>query len=112
MDVSNSQNLHFSKAVSLWLFQKFKFIYRVFLGTLGLGKVFVDFLDRKITFPDHKNTDLKRLQNLHFSKRVSPWVWLKISNFFIVSKKILLKKVFADVLDRKLAFLDHRNTAL
>ena len=26
--------------------------------------------------------------------------------------KIPLKKVLADVLDRKLAFLDHRNTAL
>ena len=58
--------------------QKFKFIYRVFLGTLGLRKVFDDFLDRNLTFPDHKNTDLKKLQNLHFSKGVSPRVWLKI----------------------------------
>ena len=63
--------------------QKFKFIYRVFLGTLGLRKVFDDFLDRNLTFPDHKNIDLKKLQNLHFSKGVSPWVWSKISYFSI-----------------------------
>ena len=59
-------------------FAKILIIYRIFWGTLGLGKVFVDFLDRNLTFPECKNTDLKKLQNLHFSKGVSPWVWLKI----------------------------------
>ena len=59
-------------------FAKIQIIYRVFWGTLGLGKVFVDFLDRNLTFPEYNNTDLKKLQNLHFSKGVSPWVWLKI----------------------------------
>ena len=59
-------------------FAKIQIIYRVFWGTLGLGKVFVDFLDRNLTFPEYKNTDLKKFQNLHFSKGVSPWVWLKI----------------------------------
>ena len=98
MDVNNSQNLHFSKGGSLWLLQKFKFIYRVFLGTLGLGKVFDDFLDRNLTFPDHKNTDLKRLLNLHFSKGVSPF--LNLGTFG-------REKVIGDVPDRKLAFLDH-----
>ena len=59
-------------------FAKIQIIYRVFWGTLGLGKVFVDFLDRNLTFPEYKNTDIKKLQNMHFSKGVSPWVWLKI----------------------------------
>ena len=68
----------FPKGLLYVFCQKFKFLYRVFFGTLGLGQVFVDFLDRNLTFPDHKNTDLKRLQNLHFSKGVSPWVWLKV----------------------------------
>ena len=59
-------------------FAKIQITYHVFWGTLGLGKVFVDFLDRNLTFPEYKNTDLKKLQNWHFSKGVSPWVWLKI----------------------------------
>ena len=67
-------------------FAKIQIIYRVFWGTLGLGKVFDDFLDRNLTFPDHKNADLKRLQNLHFSKAASPWV-LERQPAFLNNKK-------------------------
>ena len=38
----------------------------------GLKKVFRDDLYRKLAFLDHKNTDLKKSQNLRFSKEVSP----------------------------------------
>ena len=45
--------------------------------------MFDDFLDRNLTFSDNKKTDLKKLQNLHFSKGVSPWVFSKIGGFSI-----------------------------
>ena len=67
------------------LVKNFKFMYRWFLGKFGLEKVFGDFLDRKQAVLDHKNTDLKKPENLHFCKEVSPCFWSKIMNFFIVS---------------------------
>ena len=54
------------------LVKNFIFLYLFNLGTFGLGKVFGDVPDRKLAFFDHKNTDLKKLQNLYFSKGVSP----------------------------------------
>ena len=52
-----------------------KFLYCVFVGTFGLEKEFCGVLDKKtkLAFLDPKNTDLKKCQNLHFSKGVSPW---------------------------------------
>ena len=55
------------------LIQNFIFLYLFNLGTFGLENVFGDVPDRKLVYFDHKNTYLKKLQNLHFSKGVSPW---------------------------------------
>ena len=44
--------------------------------------VFGNVLDRKLAFLEYKNMDLKKLENWHFSKGVSPWFRPKLSNFF------------------------------
>ena len=77
-------------------------------------KVFGDVLVRKQAFLDNINIDLKRRQNWHFCKGVSPWFWSKICNFFkrFVLCRIHLENVFGDVLVRKQAFLDNINMDL
>ena len=45
-----------------------KFLYLFMLGKTGQAKEFCNFLDRKLAFLDHKNIDLKKWKNLHFSK--------------------------------------------
>ena len=40
-------------------------------------KVFGEVLERKDAFLGYKNIDLKKPLNLHFSKGVSPWFFLK-----------------------------------
>ena len=67
------------------LVKNFKLIYRLVLGKFGLEKVFGYFLDRKQAVLDFKNTDLKKPENLHLCKEVSPSFWSKIINLFIVS---------------------------
>ena len=52
---------------------------------IHLEKVFGDVFVRKQAFLDNINTDLKRRQNLHFCKGVSPLFWSKIGNFVNVS---------------------------
>ena len=44
--------------------------------------VFGTVLDRKLAFLDYKYMHLKKSQNWHFSKGVSPWFRPKLSNFF------------------------------
>ena len=50
-------------------------------------------------------------QNLQFSRGVSPWFWSKICIFSSLCflDHVGPQKVFHDVLDRKLAFLDDEN---
>ena len=48
------------------------------LGNIGREKEFGDVLDRKQPFLDSKNINLRKSQNLHFSKGVNPWFWLKM----------------------------------
>ena len=52
-----------------------KSLYFFFLGKIRQKKVFGNVLDRKLAFLDYKNMDLKKLQNWHFTKGVSPWLW-------------------------------------
>ena len=54
------------------LVKNLKFLQCFLLGTFLLEKVLGDVLYRKLAFFDHKNIDLKKSQNLHFSKAVSP----------------------------------------
>ena len=58
-----------------------------FLQLFKLSKVspeepFSNVLDRIISFLGCKNIYIKRSQNFHFFKGVSPWFWLKIGHFF------------------------------
>ena len=64
------------------LVKNLKFLFSSLLGTFLLEKVFSDVLYRKLAFFDHKNIDLKKSQNLRFSKGVSPRFGSKISNLF------------------------------
>ena len=59
-----------------------KFPYLFMLGKTGQEKEFCNFQDRKLAFLDYKNMDLKKSQNWHSCKRVSPWLRPKLSNFF------------------------------
>ena len=64
------------------LVKNVKFLFSFRLGTFLLEKVFSDVLYRKLAFFDHKNIDLKKSQNLNFSKLVSRWFWSKIAYCF------------------------------
>ena len=55
-----------------------KFVYCIFLGKIRQKNVFGNVLDRKLAFLDYRNMDLKKLENWHFSKGVSPWFWSKL----------------------------------
>ena len=59
-------------------------------------KVFGEVLERKDAFLGYKNIDLKKPLNLHFSKGVSPWFFLKKKNggfsIFCFNAKRIKKK--------------------
>ena len=73
-------------------------------------KLFSDVLDIIIAFLNYKNINTNRLQTLHFSKGVSPWFWSKIGHFFdfFFLGEIDREKLFNDLLDRIIAFLDNK----
>ena len=76
INTNRLQTLHFSKGVSPWFWSKIgHFFDFFFLGKIGREKLFNDLLDRIIAFLDNKTNNIKRSQNLHFSKGVSPWFW-------------------------------------
>ena len=58
-------------------------MHSFFLAKIGQIKEFDDLLVRELAFIDNKNIDLKKSQNLHFSKGVSLRFWSKNVNFFI-----------------------------
>ena len=58
-------------------------MHSFFLAEIGQIKEFDDVLDRELAFLDNKNIDLKKSQNLHFSKGVSLRFWSKNVNFFL-----------------------------
>ena len=58
-------------------------MHSFFLVKIGQIKEFDDVLDRELAFLDNKNIDLKKSQNLHFSRGFSPRFWSKNVNFFI-----------------------------
>ena len=57
-------------------------MHSFFLVKIGQIKEFDDVLDRELAFLDNKNIDLKKSQNLHFSKGGSLRFWSKNVNFF------------------------------
>ena len=76
--------------------------------------MFGNVLDRKLAFLDYKNMDLKKVAKLAFSQRGSSMVLPKIMKFLylFVLPKTGEEKVFNNVLDRKLVFLDYKNIVL
>ena len=65
--------------------------------------MFEDILGWKKAFPDYKNK-FKKWKICHFSRGVSPWLWLKIDNFSIFYwniGKIAQQSVFESILERK-----------
>ena len=73
--------------------------------------MFYDILERKHAFLGYKKKKFKKSKNWHFSKGVNPWVWSKIGHFSIcfVLANIGQEKVFYDILEREIAFLDYKN---
>ena len=76
--------------------------------------MFSDLLDRKLAILYYKNIDLKKSKVFHVFNVVSPWFLVKKGKFcpFVFFSKISQKKVFSDLLDRKLAILYYKNIDL
>ena len=55
------------------LLKNLTFVHLFFLGKKAKNKRFSYLLDIIIALLEYKNINLKRSQNLHFSKGVSPW---------------------------------------
>ena len=64
------------------LFKKLKFFYPLCLSKIDPEKAFADVLDKKEIFKHYKNNCLRKTQNKHFSKGVTPSFWSKIGDFF------------------------------
>ena len=96
------------------LVQKWPFLQVFFLGNIGQENVFYDIVERKNAFLFYKNNKLKKLKNIHFSKRVNPWFWSKYGHFskFCFLGNIGQENIFNDILERKNAFLGYKNNKL
>ena len=71
------------------------------LGNVRHEIVFYDIVERKNAFLGYKSKKSKKSKNLHYSKRVNPWVWSKngyIMNFF-----------FWSIQARKMSFMMSQN---
>ena len=66
-------NCIFLKGLDRSFDQKCEIFLLFVFGKIGQEKVFSDAVGRKLAFLVYKNIDLRKSQNLHFSKRVSPW---------------------------------------
>ena len=93
------------------LVQNWPFLRQLFLANIGQEKVFYDILERKNAFLDYKNNKFKKLKNWDFCEGGNPWFWCKIGHFsiFYFWGIIGQENVFYDILERKNAFLGHKN---
>ena len=93
------------------LVQKWPFFQLFFLGNIGQENVFYDILERKNAFLGYKNKKFKKSKNWHFSKEVTPCFWSKNGYFsnFLFWGNTVQENVFYDILERKNAFLGHKN---
>ena len=94
--------------------KNWKFFLSSFYRKRPYDSVIHDLLDRKLAILYYKNIDLKKSKVLHFFNVVSPWFLVKKWKFcpFVFFSKIGQKKVFSDLLDRKLAILYYKNIDL
>ena len=60
------------------LVKNFKFFHVFIFGKIREENVFDDILERKKALLDYKKQKVKTVENLDFSKGVSPWFWSKI----------------------------------
>ena len=93
------------------LVQHWPFV-NLFLGIMGQENVFYDILERTNAFLGHKNSMFKKWKNWDFCKGVNPWFWSKIGHFsiFLFLSVIGQENVFYDILERKNAFLNYKNS--
>ena len=61
--------------------QIWPFFQLFFLGNIGQENVFYDIIKEKNVFQGHKNKNLKKSKNWHFSKGVNPLIRSKNNNF-------------------------------
>ena len=93
------------------LVQKWPFFKFFGGGNIGQENVFYDILVRKNAYPRYKNKKFKKSKNWHFSKEVTPCFWSKNGHFsnFLFWGNTVQENVFYDILERKNAFLGHKN---
>ena len=107
------KNWDFCKGANPWFWSKIgHFSIFFFLGIIGQENVFYDILERRNGFLGYKNSNLKKWKNWDFCKGVNPWFWSKIGHFsiFLFLSVIGQENVFYDILERKNAFLNYKNS--
>ena len=107
-----SKYWHFCKGFNPWFWSKNgHFSNFFFLGNIDQENVFYDILERKNAFLGYENKKFKNSKYWHFSKGVNPWFLSKnghYSNIFFLGN-VGQENVFYDILERKNAFLGHKN---
>ena len=83
-NLSKSQKSIFCKGVNPRLQSKNVFFLFLFSVKIRLQIMFKNVLDRKETFLGHKNFNLLKSQQSHFSKGVNPCFWSKNVIFFFI----------------------------
>ena len=93
------------------LLKNWPFFHLFFLANIGQEHVFYDIPERKNAFLGNKDKKYTKSKNGHFSRKVNPWFCSKIDNFSILffSGNIGQEYEFYDILERKSAFLGHKN---
>ena len=93
------------------LLKYWPFFHPFFLGNIGKQIVIYDIQERKNPFLGNKNKKYKKSKNGHFSTKVNQWFCSKIGNFsiFFFLGNIGKENEFYDILERKNAFLGHKN---
>ena len=76
------------------LVKKLKYFLVFILVKIGQKNVFDDILERKKSLFTLWKQEVKKVENFHFSKAVSPRFWSKIWNIYIFSQDVPEKCVW------------------
>ena len=97
---------NFQRDQSMVFVKKWRFFNLQFLCKIGEEKVFFEGSERKEAFLDLKNIGLKKHQNFHFFKGVSPWFLSKNGDVLIFTfyAKQIKKQCFLTVPKEKKPF--------
>ena len=129
--LKKSKNWDFSKGVNPWFWSKHGHFSKWFFKQYRPGKCLLrysrtkknlhDILEQKNTYLGYNNNKFKKSKNWHFSKGVNPWFESTNGHFSMVlvqkwkffqlsfSTNMSQQNVFYDILERKNAFLGHKN---